>query len=167
MCVCCLFVNCLSFRFVLRSNPFYEPKSGSPDQSATESMAASNTKRRAPLPPAAPSVTPASPAVPADPKPAGPDKVSITCPALGLRELASSSPKVRSLPQRPCSLHCFHHIFVFSSFCFLSLSLFFSSSFLLSIPSSVVCICLLNTGMHYAPYACVMSLLAQCFGACN
>ncbi|XP_026799887.3 EH domain-binding protein 1 isoform X3 [Pangasianodon hypophthalmus] len=81
------------------SNPFYEPKSGSPDQSTTESMAAlKNTKRRAPLPPAAPSVTPASPAVPSDPRPAVPDKVSVTCPALGLRELASSSPKASPVP---------------------------------------------------------------------
>ncbi|MCI4382364.1 hypothetical protein PGIGA_G00014030 [Pangasianodon gigas] len=81
------------------SNPFYEPKSGSPDQSSTESMAAlKNTKRRAPLPPAAPSVTPASPAVPSDPEPAVPDKVSVTCPALGLRELASSSPKASPVP---------------------------------------------------------------------
>ncbi|KAK3538127.1 hypothetical protein QTP70_030291, partial [Hemibagrus guttatus] len=77
------------------SNPFYEPKSDSPDQSTAESMAVlKNTKRHAPLPPAAPSVTPAIPAVPNDPKPAVPDKVSITFPALGLRELASSSPKV-------------------------------------------------------------------------
>ncbi|XP_058254813.1 EH domain-binding protein 1 isoform X5 [Hemibagrus wyckioides] len=76
------------------SNPFYEPKSDSPDQSATESML-KNTKRRAPLPPAAPSVTPV---IPNDPKPAVPDKVSIPCPALGLRELASSSPKASPVP---------------------------------------------------------------------
>ncbi|XP_060789416.1 EH domain-binding protein 1 isoform X2 [Neoarius graeffei] len=82
-----------------KSNPFYEPKSGSPDQSAAESTAASkNTKRRAPLPPAAPSVTRTSPAVPSDPKPAVPDKVFITCPALGPRDLASSSPKASPVP---------------------------------------------------------------------
>ncbi|KAI5622817.1 EH domain-binding protein 1 isoform X5 [Silurus asotus] len=76
------------------SNPFYEGKSGSTYESATESPAASmNIKRRAPLPPAAPTVTPASPAVPSDPKPAVPDKVPITCPAPALRELISSSPK--------------------------------------------------------------------------
>ncbi|KAI5102689.1 EH domain-binding protein 1 isoform X3 [Silurus meridionalis] len=81
------------------SNPFYEGKSGSTYESATESPAASmNIKRRAPLPPAAPSVTPASPAVPSDPKPAVPDKVPITCPAPALRELISSSPKASPVP---------------------------------------------------------------------
>ncbi|KAM9465690.1 EH domain-binding protein 1 isoform 2-T2 [Clarias gariepinus] len=82
------------------SNPFYEPNSGIPDQSITEStFAGKNTKRRAPLPPPAPSVvTPACPAPPCDPKPAVPDKVPFTCPALGLRELASSSPKASPVP---------------------------------------------------------------------
>ncbi|XP_060734982.1 EH domain-binding protein 1 isoform X1 [Tachysurus vachellii] len=78
------------------SNPFYEPKS---DESTTESTAVlKNAKRRAPLPPAAPSLTPVSPAAPSDPKPAVTDKVSIMCPALGLRELASSSPKDSPVP---------------------------------------------------------------------
>ncbi|TSU37052.1 EH domain-binding protein 1 [Bagarius yarrelli] len=76
-----------------QSNPFYEPKPDSQDQSATESMAASkNIKRRAPLPPAAPSVAPA------DPKPAVSAKVSVMSPAPGLRELASSSPKASPVP---------------------------------------------------------------------
>lgn len=160
---------------IFRSNPFYEPKSDSPDQCTTESML--NTKRRAPLPPAAPSVTPARPAVPNDPKPAVPDKVSIPCPAIGLRELASSSPKVRNLPHiLTIVLHDLLHFNSFSSFAapvlILLHLLFFLSVPSLHIPpfccsASVVCICYLNTGMHYVPYACVMSLLAQCFGACN
>lgn len=157
-----------------------------------------NTKRRAPLPPAAPSVTPAGPAVPSDPKPAVPDMVSITCPALGLRELVSSSPKVKSLPhllmppQKNGLLFLMSHCFSIPSsfsvlaavFLFLLLFILFSFALpslhcprlspspLFSIPpfccsASVVCIRHLNTGMHYAPYACVMRLLAQCFGACN
>lgn len=81
------------------SNPFYEPKADSPARSTTESTAAlKSTKRCAPLPPSAPSVTPAGPAVPSDPKPAVPDKVSITCPALGPRALVSSSPKESPVP---------------------------------------------------------------------
>lgn len=81
------------------SNPFYEPKADSPARSMTESTAAlKSTKRCAPLPPSAPSVTPAGPAVPSDPKPAVPDKVSITCPALGPRALVSSSPKESPVP---------------------------------------------------------------------
>ncbi|XP_053488641.1 EH domain-binding protein 1 isoform X4 [Ictalurus furcatus] len=81
------------------SNPFYEPKADGPVRSTTESTAAlKSTKRCAPLPPSAPSVTPAGPAVPSDPKPAVPDKVSITCPALGPRALVSSSPKESPVP---------------------------------------------------------------------
>lgn len=194
----------VSVWLILRSNPFYEPKADSPARSTTESTAAlKSTKRCAPLPPSAPSVTPAGPAVPSDPKPAVPDKVSITCPALGPRALVSSSPKVKSLPHSRVTLVLFFFSFPVQNgpLCLIHSAIFFfkllfrcryfllsvcsylsppalilplflslhcphlSPSLLLSIPpfccsASVVCIRHLNTGMHYAPYACVMSLLA-------
>ncbi|XP_062862865.1 EH domain-binding protein 1 isoform X2 [Trichomycterus rosablanca] len=78
------------------SNPFFEARSGTPVESATESAATSkNAKRRAPLPPSA---TPADPVVPSEPKPAVPEKVPVACPALGPRELVSSSPKDSPVP---------------------------------------------------------------------
>lgn len=127
----------VSVWLILRSNPFYEPKADSPARSTTESTAAlKSTKRCAPLPPSAPSVTPAGPAVPSDPKPAVPDKVSITCPALGPRALVSSSPKVKSLPHSRVTL-----VFVFFSFpvqngplCLIHSAIFF---FLTPIPLSL------------------------------
>lgn len=138
----------VSVWLILRSNPFYEPKADSPARSTTESTAAlKSTKRCAPLPPSAPSVTPAGPAVPSDPKPAVPDKVSITCPALGPRALVSSSPKVKSLPHSrvtlvfffffprskwPLMSYTFRHFFFFNSYSVVVISFSpFAATFLL------------------------------------
>lgn len=146
----------VSVWLILRSNPFYEPKADSPARSTTESTAAlKSTKRCAPLPPSAPSVTPAGPAVPSDPKPAVPDKVSITCPALGPRALVSSSPKVKSLPHSRVTLH---HAKIFFSpvqngpLCLIHSTIFF---FFLNSHSVVV--------ISFSPFAATFLLLLLFF----
>lgn len=142
----------VSVWLILRSNPFYEPKADSPARSTTESTAAlKSTKRCAPLPPSAPSVTPAGPAVPSDPKPAVPDKVSITCPALGPRALVSSSPKVKSLPHSRVTLVFFFSFPVQNGpLCLIHSAIFFLNSY------SVVVI-------SFSPFAATFLLLLLFF----
>ncbi|XP_076833986.1 LOW QUALITY PROTEIN: EH domain-binding protein 1 [Brachyhypopomus gauderio] len=97
------------------SNPFYEPRPGSPAHSGTEGGVMSrNSKRRAPMPPADTPVTPASPVVPTTSRPAVPEKAPVgptPAPALAVRELASSSPKPSPVPSpvlgvRPNASQC-------------------------------------------------------------
>uniref|UniRef100_A0A4W4EDI7 EH domain binding protein 1 n=1 Tax=Electrophorus electricus TaxID=8005 RepID=A0A4W4EDI7_ELEEL len=91
------------------SNPFYEPKPGSPALSTSR-----NPKRRAPLPPATTSVTPASLIAPSTQRPAVAEKAPAgptPAPALAVRELASSSPKPSPVPSpvlgvRPNASQC-------------------------------------------------------------
>lgn len=143
----------VSVWLILRSNPFYEPKADSPARSTTESTAAlKSTKRCAPLPPSAPSVTPAGPAVPSDPKPAVPDKVSITCPALGPRALVSSSPKVKSLPHSRVTLVFF---FFLSPFKMAPYVLYIPPFFFLNSYSVVV--------ISFSPFAATFLLLLLFF----
>lgn len=99
-----IYLTYFSFSFILRSNPFYEPKTSSPPRSSIVGPSmdvGSSQKRRAPSPPSSspglspslPSCKPRSLPEREHASPVGPSPVATVI----RRELASSSPKVSRL----------------------------------------------------------------------
>lgn len=110
----CLALVChLSFPSILRSNPFYEPRTSSPTQPPAGGPSldvSSSQKRRAPPPPSSsPGLGPSPPAPSSGPEreraqPVGPSPVA----AVMGRELASSSPKVTRIHLNVINPHSRH-----------------------------------------------------------